>query len=194
MAIRSRLAGRKPLGPSRGRPQAPSAARPRAMDSRREITLLSAAYPYTAFRQKVVSIVTELKYCGIALGGDDQSLSHKLVKNVPFVHLQVCAGPIQQITKDRNFEVRESHLRRHLILFDTVPSAILKHSVRAPLCTRPREDLCLPRLAASRTPKSSGQHAHSSQAATRRSGNQNVKTASGRAPRRGASSPPKRWS
>ena len=70
-------------------------------------TLLSAAYPYAAFRQKVVSIVTELKYCGIALGGDDQSLSHKLVKNVPFVHLQVCAGPIQQNTKDRNFQIRE---------------------------------------------------------------------------------------
>ena len=70
-------------------------------------TLLSAAYPYAAFRQKVVSIVTELKYGGIEFGGDDQSLGHKLVQNGPFVPLQVCAGPIQQNTKDRNFQIRE---------------------------------------------------------------------------------------
>jgi hypothetical protein len=57
--------------------------------------LLAAAYSHAALRENVMSIVTKLEYCGIAFGWNDQSLSYKLIKNGPFVPLQICAGSIQ---------------------------------------------------------------------------------------------------
>ena len=44
-------------------------------------TLLAAVYSHAALREKVMSIVTELKYSGIAFGRNYQSLSYELIKN-----------------------------------------------------------------------------------------------------------------
>ena len=70
-------------------------------------TVLAAAYSHAALGEKVMSIVTKLEYCGVAFGRNDQSLSYKLIKNGPFVPLQIRAGSLQQIAKHRNFEVRK---------------------------------------------------------------------------------------
>ena len=54
-----------------------------------------------------MSVATKLEYRGVVVGRNDQSLSYKLIKNGPFVPFQLRAGSLQQIAKDRNFEVRE---------------------------------------------------------------------------------------
>jgi hypothetical protein len=70
-------------------------------------TLLAAAYSHAALGQKVVSIITKLEYCGVALGRNDQSLGNKPIKNGPFVSLQIRSRPLKQIAKHRNFEIRQ---------------------------------------------------------------------------------------
>ena len=70
-------------------------------------SLLAAAYSHAALGEKVVSNVTKLQYCGVAFGRNDQSLGYKLIKNCPFVPFQIRVGSLQQIAKDRDFEVRD---------------------------------------------------------------------------------------
>ena len=88
-------------------------------------SLLAAANSHAALGEKVVSIVTKLQYCGVAFGRNDQSLSYKLIKNCPFVPFQIRAGSLQQIAKDRNFEVRD------IICHDIVSSLIRFRALRS---------------------------------------------------------------
>jgi hypothetical protein len=64
----------------------------------------------------VVSLLTKLELRGIVFGRLDKSLCDKLIKNGSFVRLQIRAGSLQQIAKDRNFQVREI-----IICHDTGP-------------------------------------------------------------------------
>ena len=70
-------------------------------------SLLAAAYSHAALGEKVVSNVTKLQYCGVAFGRNNQPLSYKLIQNFPFVPFQIRVRSLQQIAKDRNFEVRD---------------------------------------------------------------------------------------
>jgi hypothetical protein len=69
--------------------------------------LLTTAYSHAALGQKVVSLLTKLEFCGVVLGRLDKSFCGKLVKDSPLVRLQIRAGSLQQIAKDRNFQVRK---------------------------------------------------------------------------------------
>jgi hypothetical protein len=42
-----------------------------------------------------VSFVTKLEFCGVVFGRLDESLRDKLIKNSPFVRLQIRAGSLQ---------------------------------------------------------------------------------------------------
>jgi hypothetical protein len=64
----------------------------------------------------VVSLLTKLEFCGVVFGRLDKSLCDKLIKKSPFVRLQIRAGSLQQIAKDRNFQVRDI-----IICHDTGP-------------------------------------------------------------------------
>jgi hypothetical protein len=55
----------------------------------------------------VVSLLPKLEFCGVVFGRLDKVLCDKLIKNSPFVGLQIRAGSLKQIAKDRNFQVRE---------------------------------------------------------------------------------------
>jgi hypothetical protein len=77
---------------------------------------LTTAYSYAALGQKVVSLLTKLEFCRVVFGRLDKSLCDKLIKDSPFVRLQIRAGSFQQIAKDRDFQVREI-----IICHDTGP-------------------------------------------------------------------------
>jgi len=42
-----------------------------------------------------MSLVTKLEFCRLAFGRLDQSLRNKLIKNGPFVRLQICTWSVQ---------------------------------------------------------------------------------------------------
>jgi len=77
---------------------------------------LATAYSYAALGEKVVSLLTQLDFRGVVFGRLDKSFCDKLIKNSPFVRLQIRPGSFQQIAKDRNFQVREI-----IICHDTGP-------------------------------------------------------------------------
>jgi hypothetical protein len=56
---------------------------------------LATAYSHAALGEKVVSFVTKLEFCGVVFGRLDESLRDKLIKNSPFVRLQIRAGSLQ---------------------------------------------------------------------------------------------------
>ncbi|MGB8074668.1 MAG: hypothetical protein WCF55_17750, partial [Pseudolabrys sp.] len=70
-------------------------------------TKLATAYAYASFGEEMVSLVTKLEFCRLVFGRLDKSLCDKLIKKSPFVRLQIRAGSLQQIAKDRNFQVRD---------------------------------------------------------------------------------------
>jgi hypothetical protein len=71
------------------------------------LLFLTAAYSHPALGEEVVSLVSKLEFCRFVFGRLDEFLGNKLIKNSLFVRLQIRAGSLQQIAKDRNFEVRE---------------------------------------------------------------------------------------
>jgi hypothetical protein len=67
-----------------------------------------------------MGLVAKLQFSGFAFCRLDKPLRRELVKNGPFMRFQVCARTLQQIAKNRNFEVRE--IIRHDGPFDVAVS------------------------------------------------------------------------
>ena len=77
------------------------------MAQERQEKALAAAYSHAALREKVVSLVAQLKFCRIVFGRLDKSLRNELIEKSPPVRPQISAGALQQVAKDGDFEVRE---------------------------------------------------------------------------------------
>jgi hypothetical protein len=91
---------------------------------------LAAAYSDAPLGQNVASPVTNLEHRRVALCRLDKSLSEELIKDDPLVGLQIGVGSLQQIAKNRNFEVRKIFCH-DIGLSDT---ARQRASTRCPRC------------------------------------------------------------
>ena len=68
---------------------------------------LSAAHAHATLGEKMVSFVTKLNPCRIIFKPYDKFLFKKLIKDSFLMRFQVDAGTVQQITKNRDFEIRD---------------------------------------------------------------------------------------
>jgi len=75
---------------------------------------LAAAQSNAALGEKLLSFAGEFVFCGrLLVSRHDKSLSNKLIKNLPFIRLQIRTVSFQYIAKNRNFLVSDDGLRHY---------------------------------------------------------------------------------